>query len=129
MPNPVLPPPAAPSVSPEVGVRPRIRVLRGRDIALGPGKVALLEAIESHQCLADAARALGMSYMRAWKLLQTMNVSFREPLVVTHRGGKLHGSAALTPAGARALELYRRMERDSLDAIAGSWDELRGMLA
>jgi molybdate transport system regulatory protein len=109
-------------------VRPRIRVLRGGEIALGPGKIALLEAIHGSGNLTAAAQALGMSYMRAWKLVQTMNACFREPLVTTHRGGKAHGSAMLTRSGERALALYRGMEEASREAMAASWRELRGLL-
>jgi molybdate transport system regulatory protein len=109
-------------------VRPRIRVLRGGEIALGPGKVALLEAIHGSGNLTAAAQSLGMSYMRAWKLVQTMNACFREPLVTTHRGGKSHGSAMLTTSGERALALYRGMEEASRKAMAASWRELRALL-
>jgi molybdate transport system regulatory protein len=109
-------------------VRPRIRVLCGGEIALGPGKVALLEAIHASASLTAAARLLGMSYMRAWKLVQTMNACFREPLVTTQRGGKSHGSATLTRSGERALALYRGMEEASREAMAASWRELRVLL-
>jgi molybdate transport system regulatory protein len=118
----------APSAAIDRLVRPRIRVLRGGEIALGPGKVALLEAIHGSGNLTAAAQALGMSYMRAWKLVQTMNACFREPLVTTHRGGKAHGSATLTRSGERALALYRGMEEASREAMAASWRELRGLL-
>jgi len=110
-------------------VRPRLRVLRGGEIALGPGKVELLATIADLGCLAEAARTLGMSYMRAWRLIQTMNACFREPLVSTRRGGTLHGGAALTATGRQVLALYRRMEQTSLEAIAATWDELRAYLA
>jgi molybdate transport system regulatory protein len=109
-------------------VRPRIRVLCGTEIALGPGKVALLEAIHACGSLTAAARSLGMSYMRAWKLVQTMNACFREPLVTTQRGGKAHGSAMLTRTGERVLALYRGMEEASREAMASSWRELRVLL-
>jgi molybdate transport system regulatory protein len=109
-------------------VRPRIRVLCGDEIALGPGKVALLEAIHASGSLTAAARSLGMSYMRAWKLVQTMNACFREPLVATQRGGKAHGSAMLTRTGERALALYLGMEKASHEAMAASWRELRVLL-
>jgi molybdate transport system regulatory protein len=109
-------------------VRPRIRVLCGGEIALGPGKVALLAAVAEQGSLVEAARALGMSYMRAWRLLQTMNACFRVPLVETRRGGRVHGGAALTPTGAAVLALYLRMERDCLEAMAPAWAELRGFL-
>jgi molybdate transport system regulatory protein len=110
-------------------VRPRIRVEQRGEIALGPGKVALLAAIADCGCLAEAARALGMSYMRAWKLVQTMNGCFREPLVTTNRGGSKHGGAVLTDSGVAVLGLYRRMEAASLDAMAPAWEKLRGYLA
>jgi molybdate transport system regulatory protein len=105
-------------------VHPRIRVYHGEEIALGPGKVDLLEAIESAGTLAEAARRLGMSYMRAWKLLRTMNACFREPLVDTARGGAAHGHATLTPTGRAALALYRRMEAESRRAMEPAWREL-----
>jgi len=110
--------------APKNDVRPRIRVYHGEEIALGPGKVDLLEAIESAGTLAEAARRLGMSYMRAWKLLQTMNACFREPLVDTARGGSEHGHANLTETGRAALTLYRRMEEESRRAIEPAWREL-----
>ena len=110
-------------------IHPRIRVLHGTEIALGPGKVDLLEAIERTGTLAEAARSLGMSYMRAWKLLQTLNACFREPLVDTSRGGKEHGRATLTETGRTVVALYRRMERDSLQAVEPTWRELLEHLA
>jgi molybdate transport system regulatory protein len=109
--------------------RPRIRVYRGVEIALGPGKVNLLEMIASAGTLAEAARRLGMSYMRAWKLLQTMNACFREPLVDTSRGGSEHGHASLTPTGHAVLALYRRMEAESRLAIEPAWREMERLLA
>jgi molybdate transport system regulatory protein len=131
------PPPRRPSprraartrpAAPDSLVSPRIRVLRGSEIALGPGKVALLQAIQAGGSLTAAARGLGMSYMRAWKLVQTMNACFREPLVATQRGGKAHGSAVLTKTGGRALALYLGMEEASRQAMAASWRELRTLL-
>lgn len=110
-------------------LRPRLRVLHGEEIALGPGKVDLLETIANAGSLAEAARRLGMSYMRAWKLLQTMNACFREPLVDTARGGAAHGGANLTVTGQAVLTLYRRMEREGLQAMEPAWRELLGHLA
>jgi molybdate transport system regulatory protein len=102
--------------------------LRGAEVALGPGKVALLEAIHGSGCLAAAARGLGMSYMRAWLLVETMNACFREPLVTKQRGGKIHGSTMLTATGERVLALYRGMEEASRQAMAAGWQELRAHL-
>ena len=113
---------------PRYELRPRIRVLRGETIVLGPGKADLLQAIAETQEIRAAARRLGMSYMRAWTLLRTMNRAFGRPLVETHRGGPKHGVARLTPTGQRALRLYRQMERASVRACAAAWLRLESLL-
>jgi molybdate transport system regulatory protein len=110
-------------------VRPRIRVFHDEEIALGPGKVNLLEAIERTGSLAEAARSLGISYMRAWHLLQTMNACFKEPLVHSSRGGTKHGGASLTETGRAVVAAYRRMEADSLRALEPAWQEILRLLA
>lgn len=109
--------------------RPRLRILHGEEIALGPGKADLLEAIERAGTLAEAAKLLGMSYMRAWKLLQTMNACFKLPLVTTARGGSVHGGAVITETGRAALALYRRMEEETRRASEPAWEEMRALLA
>lgn len=106
----------------------RFRVLRGGEIALGPGKADLLEAIERSSKLTSAAEEVGMSYMRAWKLVQTMNESFRGPLVDLSRGGKTRGGARLTALGRRVLALYRSMDEASRRASAPAWKRLRVLL-
>ena len=110
-------------------IRPRIRVTRAGDILLGPGKADLLDAIRRTGGLRGAADDLGMSYMRAWKLVQTLNRGFREPLVHTERGGAGHGKATLTPMGKSVLALYRKMESSSLAAIEPAWKRLRSLIA
>jgi molybdate transport system regulatory protein len=97
-------------------LRLRIRILRGGDILLGPGKADLLDAIRRHGNLRAAARDLGMSYMRAWKLVQMMNRAFLEPLVELERGGAERGHAILTAMGKAVFALYRKMERSGLEA-------------
>jgi len=114
---------------PTDALRPRLRILHGDQIALGPGKANLLEAIDRAGTLAEAADLLGMSYMRAWKLLKTMNACFKEPLVATSRGGSEHGHASLTPTGRAVLALYRRMEESAREAAEPAWQELREHLA
>jgi len=109
-------------------LRARLRVLRGQEVALGPGKVALLEAIHRAGTIAAAARGLGMSYMRAWTLVRTMNRSFRSPLVRAARGGAGRGRTGLTPAGSAIVSLYREMERLGLRAAAPPWARLRRRL-
>jgi molybdate transport system regulatory protein len=91
----------------------RIRIFHGAEPALGLGRAELLDRIAKTQSIAQAARDMGMSYMKAWKLIQSMNRCFREPAVEVQRGGKGGGTARLSPTGARALELYRRMEAES----------------
>ena len=94
----------------------RARVYRGKDIAIGPGKADLLEAIRKAGSISAAAESMGMSYMRAWMLIRTMNRCFKTPLVQTKRGGTERGAAALTEAGVTVLALYRRLEAQSLKA-------------
>ena len=107
-------------------VRPRWRAVRAAQIALGPGKVDLLEAIDRTGAISSAARSMGMSYRRAWLLVETMNRCFTQPLVATSRWrGR---GARLTPEGRRVLRLYRRIESTSLAAARKTVAELKQML-
>jgi len=96
---------------------------------LGPGKAELLEAIARAGELRRAAGKLGMSYMRAWKLVRIMNGAFRGPLVETTRGGAGHGSARLTKTGRTVLAVYYEMERRSLAASGPGFRRLLRLLA
>jgi molybdate transport system regulatory protein len=91
----------------------RLRIHRGDDIAVGPGKVDLLEAIGATGSISGAARSLGMSYRRAWLLVDTMNRCFRTPVVQAEAGGKRGGGAQLTRLGEEVIRRYRRIERDA----------------
>jgi len=104
---------------------PRLRVVVGKDIALGPGKVELLEQIDAEGSILKAAKRMNMSYMRAWTLLRTMERCFKSELVTKSRGGKTGGSAQLTPSGLKILALYRRMEMDCRKATGSTWRALR----
>ena len=86
------------------------RLILGDDIALGPGKVQLLEAIRDTGSIAAAGRAMGMSYKRAWHLVDTMNRCFAQPLVEASKGGAHGGGAQLTPLAGEVIALYRRLE-------------------
>ena len=108
--------------------RPRIRLLIGDSIALGPGKSRLLEAIGDTGSIAAAARAMGMSYGRAWHLVQTMNGDFRSPLVERVAGGRGGGVAALTALGRDALDRYRAMEAQAEAAVAVALEEFADLL-
>jgi molybdate transport system regulatory protein len=83
---------------------------------LGPGKVALLEAIRKTGSISAAGRAHQMSYRRAWLLVEELNKSFREPLVSAHPGGANGGGAKLTPAGESVIALYRAAEQKMREA-------------
>ena len=107
------------------GIRFRLRVTRGADIALGPGKIDLLEAIAKTGSITAAARSLGMSYRRAWLLVDTMNRCFREPLVEAEAGGKRGGGARLTTSGLVAAGRYRKIEKLASRASAA---EMRALL-
>ena len=74
-------------ISREPQFRPRMRVTCGEEIALGPGKVDLLALVAETGSIREAAERMGMSYMRAWKLIKTMNACFKEPLVEAVRAG------------------------------------------
>ncbi|MFL6247153.1 MAG: winged helix-turn-helix domain-containing protein [Thermoanaerobaculia bacterium] len=110
-------------------LRPRIRIV-GNDgtIILGPGKADLLDAIARTGSIRAAAGELGMSYMRAWTLVRTMNAAFRAPLVEKERGGPAQGGAQLTAAGRKVLELYRRMEEKAAKAAEPSWTRMKELL-
>jgi molybdate transport system regulatory protein len=112
----------------KVGIRPRLRVMQGKDIALGPGRVDLLEFIGETGSLRAAAKRMGISYMRAWKLLKLTNRCFSEPLVEVVRGGKTGGGAGLTQRGREAIDLYRKMEKQCLDATRKEWKSLRNFM-
>ncbi len=110
-------------------LRPRLRVVRGEEVLLGPGMAELLDALRRTGSLRLAAAEMGMSYMHAWGLVRKMNRGFREPLVTLARGGAGHGGALLTDRGAEVLALYREMESAALRAANGPWRRLRRRLS
>lgn len=121
---------AAPDGKPGHGinVRPRLRVFRGDVIVFGPGKADLIDAIRATGSIRNAAARLGMSYMRAWHLVQTMNSEFRSPVILTARGGDSRGGASVTPTGERVLGVYREMEAASAKAVAPAWRRMKPYL-
>lgn len=96
----------------------KAQILIEGEIALGPGKADLLDAIATHGSISAAARALGLSYRRAWLMVDTMNRLFADPPVETARGGP--GGARLTPAGKALLAEYRTLQQALAAAAAGS---------
>ena len=98
------------------GVRLTLRVDFGTDRAIGPGKVLLLEAIRDTGSISQAGRSLGMSYRRAWLLVDDMNRCFREPVVTAQPGGSQGGGAALTAFGEKVIQKYRTIETEATAA-------------
>lgn len=85
---------------------------------IGHGRIQLLELIGEHGSIAKAAKAMDMSYKRAWYLIDGFNAMFSEPLIERHHGGKGGGAAKLTPFGAELVEQYREMEQKALSVFA-----------
>jgi molybdate transport system regulatory protein len=88
----------------------KLRVMFGTEIAIGPGKAELLEAIAATGSISESARRLGMSYRRAWLLVDTMNRCFREPVVASATGGAGGGGAQVTAFGRRVLASFHAMQ-------------------
>lgn len=118
--------PAKSKPAPEL--RLRFRLMLGKDIALGPGKAELLKRIRDTGSIRVAAYEMGMSYMRAWTLVQTMNRCFKEPVVLSSRGGTQRGGATLTSNGEKVLALYAEFEERSRQATANLVSELQALL-
>lgn len=91
-------------------VRFRMRIQRADTIALGPGKVALLEAVREHGSISAAARSMQMSYRRAWLLMDELNRALKSPATLSEHGGQSGGRSVLTPVGEEIIRLYRGIE-------------------
>ena len=109
-------------------VRLTVRIDFGADRALGPGKIRLLEAIGKTGSISRAGRALGMSYRRAWLLIDDMNRCFRAPVVATQPGGVKGGGAALTPFSVALIENYRAIEAQAAAAAMPRLQSLENSL-
>jgi len=107
----------------------RLRIRNGADIAVGPGKIELLEAISTTGSITSAAKALGMSYRRAWLLVDTMNRCFKTRVVQTEAGGNRGGGTRLTPLGTQLVRSYRRIEARAAKAGAAEIASLTRLLA
>jgi molybdate transport system regulatory protein len=90
----------------------RIRIDFADNVHVGPGKVALLEAIKSTGSISDAARSLGMSYRRAWMLINSLKQGFSEAVTISAAGGAGGGGARVTSFGSSLIKQYRTLERE-----------------
>ena len=106
----------------------RLRVVFGPAGMIGPGKAELLERIARTGSIAAAGREMGMSYKRAWQLVETMNAMFRAPLVMRTRGGAKGGGAEVTETGHAAIAAYRALEAEAKAAGAPHMERLAAML-
>ncbi len=88
----------------------RVRIYFDQSLAIGPGRIELLEGVQRTGSLSQAARDMGMSYRRAWLLMQSLNDSLRNPASIAVRGGRRGGGATVTPVGRALIQAYRRTE-------------------
>jgi molybdate transport system regulatory protein len=109
----------------DLNCRARYRIMSGDLIALGPGKVDLLESIDQEGSISQAARQSHLSYRRAWDMVDTMNRCFKKPLVISATGGKGGGGAELTPLGKKVIAIYREMESKASEATQQEWKSLK----
>ena len=96
----------------------RMRIMQDETIAVGPGKVSLLEAVREHGSISAAARSLNMSYRRAWLLMDELNRALKSPATVSGHGGPSGGGSVLTPVGEEIIRLYRDIEKRAAAACA-----------
>lgn len=104
-----------------------LRVVIDADAYVGPGRADILELIEKTGSISAAGKAMGMSYKRAWQLVQALNAGFGAPLVETARGGREQGGAVLTALGSAVLARYRHMQAATEAAIAEDVAALRAL--
>jgi molybdate transport system regulatory protein len=94
----------------------RFRIDFENDSNVGPGKIALLETIREKGSLAAAARTLGMSYRRAWLLVESLNNAFEKPTTINTTGGTGGGGAVVTEFGLLLIERYRELDHQIRDS-------------
>ena len=122
-----------PARKPTTASRPvarfRLRVTGGETIFVGPGKIALLEAIRETRSITAAAISMGMSYRRAWILVDELNRSLASAAVASAIGGERGGGSTLTELGQELVDTYRRIEATATRAAAKDIDRLLGLVA
>jgi molybdate transport system regulatory protein len=106
-----------------------LRIDFDADRAIGPGKIKLLEMIDRHGSISEAGRQMGMSYRRAWLLVDSLNRSFNTPVIAPQKGGQHGGGASLTEFGRAVAQHYRAVESAAEKAGAAHVDALAAALA
>ena len=122
-------PAAAKRKAGSAALKPQLRISFKKSIAMGPGKADLLDAIDEAGSISAAARALGMSYRRAWLLVETMNECFKSPLVQTATGGEHGGGAQVTDLGHDVVRRYRAMEKKAATSVAREMADFAALLS
>lgn len=110
-------------------LKPRLRIDFGEGVRLGPGKIDLLDAIVETGSISGAGRKTGMSYRRAWLLVEELNTLFSEPVVSTSTGGAHGGGTEVTPFGRALMAAFRRLEARTQGAIAEEFAEFADAIA
>jgi molybdate transport system regulatory protein len=106
-----------------------LRIDFDADRAIGPGKIKLLEMIDEYGSISEAGRQMGMSYRRAWLLVDSLNRSFRAPVIASQKGGQHGGGASLTEFGHAVVQHYRAIESAAEKAGAAHIQALSAALA
>lgn len=91
-------------------IKSRIWIGSEKGMLLGEGRIALLREIEQHGSISKAAKAMDMSYKKAWRLVDEMNRNAQEPLVQQKIGGKGGGGTVLSTAGEKAIRVYTELQ-------------------
>jgi len=110
---------------------PRLKlklVLGDDDTLLGPGKIALLKAIQKEHSLSKAAKSINMSYRRVWLLIQELNDSLKEPVLVTHTGGQSGGGSELTDMANQIIDVYERLTEEAEEATEATRRSIASLL-
>lgn len=111
-----------------VKLRFRTRVLKGDSIPVGPGKIALLLAVDECRSISAAAKLQGMSYRRAWLLIDEMNRTLKAPVIATAKGGANGGGSILTDFGQELVDLYTNIDKRAYEACKTDIQRLLSMV-
>jgi len=111
-----------------VVLRAQLRLMLGDEIAFGPGKADLLDAIRETGSISGAGKKMGMSYRRAWLLVDSMNRCFLEPLVDAAKGGANGGGTQLTDLGEKVLRDYRVLQQEIANITDKHFENLKPLL-
>lgn len=105
-------------------IRARFWLTDGSKSYLGVGRIELLEKIDEYGSISQAAKSMGMSYKKAWKLIDELNGMYSEPMIVKVKGGKSGGGSLLTETGRKTVEEFKCIEVDLIEFLQKKSEEL-----